>query len=88
MVDGAAFAQMRDGVRILNVARGGLIDEAALQEALDSGKVAGAALDVFRSEPVTDHPLFSYPNVIATPPTNDFPRLTCNAFVECTSQSL
>jgi D-3-phosphoglycerate dehydrogenase / 2-oxoglutarate reductase len=62
-----AFAQMRDGVRVLNVARGGLIDEAALMAALDSGKVAGAALDVFPSEPVTESPLFAYPNVIVTP---------------------
>ena len=62
-----AFAQMRDGVRILNVARGGLIDEAALKEALDSGKVGGAALDVFPSEPITENPLFGYPNVIVTP---------------------
>ena len=58
---------MRDGVRILNVARGGLIDEDALKDALDSGKVGGAALDVFPSEPVTEHPLFGYPNVIVTP---------------------
>jgi len=62
-----AFAQMRDGVRILNVARGGLIDEAALQAALDSGKVGGAALDVFPTEPMTESPLFGYPNVIVTP---------------------
>jgi D-3-phosphoglycerate dehydrogenase len=62
-----AFAQMRDGVRILNVARGGLIDEDALKEALDSGKVGGAALDVFPTEPTTEHPLFGYPNVIVTP---------------------
>ena len=61
------FAQMRDGVRILNVARGGLVDEEALKEALDSGKVAGAALDVFPSEPVTENPLFAYPNVVVTP---------------------
>jgi D-3-phosphoglycerate dehydrogenase len=54
-------------VRILNVARGGLIDEAALQAALDSGKVAGAALDVFPSEPMTENPLFAYPNVVVTP---------------------
>ena len=66
-IDAQAFAQMRDGVRILNVARGGLIDEAALKDALDAGKVAGAALDVFPSEPVTEHPLFSYSNVIVTP---------------------
>ncbi len=62
-----AFAQMRDGVRILNVARGGLIDEAALQAALDSGKVGGAALDVFPTEPMTESPLFGYSNVIVTP---------------------
>jgi D-3-phosphoglycerate dehydrogenase len=66
-VDAAAFARMREGVRILNVARGGLIDEAALQQALDSGKVAGAALDVFESEPMTEHPLFGYANVVVTP---------------------
>jgi D-3-phosphoglycerate dehydrogenase len=62
-----AFAKCRDGVRILNVARGGLVDEADLQAALDSGKVAGAALDVFPSEPVTEHPLQGYANVILTP---------------------
>ena len=62
-----AFASMRDGVRILNVARGGLIDETALKDALDSGKVAGAAIDVFESEPMTEHPLFGYPNVVVTP---------------------
>jgi D-3-phosphoglycerate dehydrogenase len=62
-----AFAKMRDGVRVLNVARGGLIDEAALKDALDSGKVAAAALDVFPSEPITEHPLFGYPNVVVTP---------------------
>jgi D-3-phosphoglycerate dehydrogenase len=67
-LDAAAFAKMRDGVRILNVARGGLIDDAALQDALDSGKVAGAALDVFPSEPMTDYPLFEdYPQVVVTP---------------------
>jgi D-3-phosphoglycerate dehydrogenase len=62
-----AFARMRDGVRVLNVARGGLVDEAALKDALDSGKVAGAALDVFPSEPMTESPLFGYPNVVVTP---------------------
>jgi D-3-phosphoglycerate dehydrogenase len=63
-----AFAKMRDGVRVLNVARGGLIDDAALKDALDSGKVGGAALDVFPSEPMTDYPLFDgYPNVVVTP---------------------
>jgi D-3-phosphoglycerate dehydrogenase / 2-oxoglutarate reductase len=66
-IDADAFAAMRDGVRVLNVARGGLIDEDALKDALDSGKVAGAAIDVFPSEPVTEHPLFGYPNVVMTP---------------------
>ncbi len=66
-LDAEAFAKCKDGVRVLNVARGGLIDEAALKDALDSGKVAGAALDVFPSEPVTEHPLFGYPNVVLTP---------------------
>ncbi len=66
-LDAAAFAKMRDGVRILNVARGSLIVDADLKDAIDSGRVAGAALDVFRSEPMTDHPLFGYPNVIVTP---------------------
>jgi D-3-phosphoglycerate dehydrogenase len=66
-LDAAAFAKMRDGVRILNVARGGLIDDAALKDALDSGKVGGAALDVFPAEPMTDYPLFGYPNVVVTP---------------------
>ncbi len=66
-LDGAAFAKMRPGARILNVARGGLIDEAALKDALDAGTIAGAALDVFPSEPVTENPLFGYPNVVVTP---------------------
>ncbi len=67
-LDAAAFAAMRDGVRVINCARGELIDDAALQDALDSGKVAGAALDVFPREPITDYPLFEgYPNVVVTP---------------------
>ena len=66
-LDTDAFAKMKDGVRIINVARGKLIVEEALREALDSGRVAGAALDVFRDEPVTDNPLFGYPNVVVTP---------------------
>ena len=67
MMNAAAFAKMRDGVRILNVARGSLIVDEDLKDALDSGKVGGAALDVFRSEPITEHPLFDYPNVVVTP---------------------
>jgi D-3-phosphoglycerate dehydrogenase len=66
-LDAAALAKCKDGVRVLNVARGPLVVDEDLKEALDSGKVAGAALDVFRSEPLTEHPLFGYPNVILTP---------------------
>jgi D-3-phosphoglycerate dehydrogenase / 2-oxoglutarate reductase len=66
-LDAEAFAKMRDGVRVLNVARGELVVDEDLKAALDSGKVGGAALDVFRIEPITDHPLFGYPNVIVTP---------------------
>jgi D-3-phosphoglycerate dehydrogenase len=66
-LDADALAKCRDGVRIINCARGNLLVEADLQAALDSGKVAGAALDVFSSEPVTDHPLFAYPHVVVTP---------------------
>ena len=61
------IAKTRKGVRIINCARGGLIDEAALKEALDSGHVAGAALDVFVTEPATESPLFGTPGFISTP---------------------
>ncbi|MDQ3078546.1 MAG: phosphoglycerate dehydrogenase [Pseudomonadota bacterium] len=62
-----ALARTRPGVRIINCARGGLIDEAALKDALDSGHVGGAALDVFETEPAKDSPLFGTPNFISTP---------------------
>jgi D-3-phosphoglycerate dehydrogenase len=66
-LDAEALAKCKDGVRVLNVARGPLVVDEDLRAGLDSGKVSGAALDVFREEPVTDHPLFGYPNVIVTP---------------------
>jgi D-3-phosphoglycerate dehydrogenase len=67
-LDAEAFAQMKDGVRVINCARGELVVHEALKDALDSGKLAGAALDVFPSEPITDYPLFSgYDNVVVTP---------------------
>ena len=62
-----AIAKTKKGVRIVNCARGGLVDEAALAEALKSGQVAGAAFDVFITEPATENPLFGLPNVICTP---------------------
>src|SRR5512134_1803338 len=62
-----AFSQMKDGVRIVSTARGGIMDEAALLDALNSGKVAGAALDVFEKEPPGLTELVSHPRVIATP---------------------
>ena len=62
-----AFSQMKDGVRIVCAARGGIIDESALLNALNSGKVAGAALDVFEKEPPGLTELISHPRVIATP---------------------
>ena len=62
-----AIAAAKKGVRIINCARGGLVDEAALRVALDSGHVAGAAFDVFTEEPATQNPLFGHPNVVCTP---------------------
>jgi D-3-phosphoglycerate dehydrogenase len=67
IIDAKSIAQMKKGVRIINCARGGLVDEQALREALDSGQVAGAAFDVFVEEPATDNVLFGHPNVVATP---------------------
>ena len=62
-----ALAKTKKGVRIINCARGGLIDEVALKAAMDSGQVGGAALDVFVEEPATASPLFGTPNFISTP---------------------
>jgi D-3-phosphoglycerate dehydrogenase len=61
------LAKTKRGVRIINCARGGLIDEAALKEGLESGHIAGAALDVFAVEPAKEHPLFGTPNFVSTP---------------------
>jgi D-3-phosphoglycerate dehydrogenase len=61
------IAKTKKGVRIVNCARGGLVDEAALRVALDSGHVAGAAIDVFAEEPAKANPLFGHPNVVCTP---------------------
>ncbi len=67
LIDSAAIAAMVDGVRIVNCARGELVDLDALLAGLESGKVAGAALDVFPSEPFTEHPIFARSDVVVTP---------------------
>ncbi len=67
IIDAAAIAKMKPSVRIINCARGGLVDEVALRAALDAGKVAGAAFDVFTTEPATENVLFGHPNVVSTP---------------------
>ena len=67
IINARSIAKMKDGVRIINCARGGLIVEADLIEALKSGKVAGAGIDVFEVEPATDSPLFGMENVVCTP---------------------
>lgn len=67
IINAESIARMRDGVRIINCARGGLVNEADLAAAITAGKVAGAAFDVFEAEPATDSPLFGLPNVVCTP---------------------
>src|SRR5438067_304788 len=67
IIDAKALSRTKKGVRIINCARGGLVDEEALRVALDSGHVAGAAFDVFTEEPATSNPLFGHPNVVCTP---------------------
>ena len=67
ILDANALNKTKKGVRIINCARGGLVDEAALRAALDSGHVAGAAFDVFSTEPASENPLFGHPNVVCTP---------------------
>ena len=61
------FAKMKDGVRVVNVARGGIVDEDAWARAIESGKVAASAVDVYPKEPTTESPLFKYDSVVATP---------------------
>jgi D-3-phosphoglycerate dehydrogenase len=67
MIDAGAFEKMKPRAYLINVSRGGIVDETALYNALKEGAIAGAALDVFQEEPTTDSPLFSLPNVVVTP---------------------
>jgi D-3-phosphoglycerate dehydrogenase / 2-oxoglutarate reductase len=67
LIDAEAIAAMKDGARLVNCARGELVDLDALLEGLESGKLAGVALDVFPSEPFTEHPIFAREDVVVTP---------------------
>lgn len=67
MVNAELFAKMKPNVRLINGARGGIVNEVDLADALKAGRIAGAALDVFADEPMTDSPLFGLPNVVVTP---------------------
>ncbi|MFV1971230.1 MAG: phosphoglycerate dehydrogenase [Acidimicrobiia bacterium] len=67
LINAASIAKMKDGVRIVNVARGGIVSEEDLAEAVRSGKVGGAAVDVFDTEPTTESPLFDVPQITVTP---------------------
>jgi D-3-phosphoglycerate dehydrogenase / 2-oxoglutarate reductase len=67
LIGAEEIAKTKPTVRLINTARGGIIDEAALVEAIKSGRIAGAAIDVFEKEPVTDHPLFGLDGVVVTP---------------------
>jgi D-3-phosphoglycerate dehydrogenase len=67
LIGAKLLAKAKPGLRVINVARGGIVDEAALADALADGRLGGAALDVFNTEPTTDSPLFALPNVVVTP---------------------
>ena len=67
IINAKSIATMKDGVRIINCARGGIIDEKALYDAVKSGKVAGAALDVFETEPPTESPLLTLDQISSSP---------------------
>jgi D-2-hydroxyacid dehydrogenase (NADP+) len=80
LIDGRVFAAMKPSSYFVNLARGGIVDEDALAHALDTGQIAGAALDVFQQEPLpADHPLWSTKNIIITPHMGGF----CDVYAEC-----
>ena len=88
LIDVAALAVMKQGVFLINTARADLVDEAALAAALQSGKVAGAAMDVFRSEPPTGDPLVACDRVVATPHVGGFTGESVDRMVEMAVDNL
>ena len=74
MIDKKIFSKMKDGAILINTARSGIVDTNALVDALKSGKLSGAAIDVFDNEPCTDSPLIGLPNVVLTPHTAPFTK--------------
>ena len=89
MIDRAAIAQMKDGVLLINNARGGLINEQDLADALNSGKVAGAGLDVVSTEPIRgDNPLLRAKNCIITPHISWGARESRARILECAAENL
>ena len=89
LMDAAAIAMMKPGAVIINIARGQLIDEAALAAGLESGRLGGAVLDVFANEPLPpDSPFWSLPNVIVTPHTSGFRTGHFDAVVDLFSENL
>jgi len=89
LLDAAAIGRMKRGAIVINIARGQLIDEAALAEALGAGRLGGAALDVFTTEPLLpDSPLWSLPNVIVTPHTSGFRTGHFDAVIDLFAENL
>jgi phosphoglycerate dehydrogenase-like enzyme len=89
LLDAAAIAGMKAGAIVVNIARGQLIDEAALAEALESGRLGGAALDVFTAEPLPpDSPFWSMPNVVVTPHNSGFRAGHFDAVVDLFAENL
>ena len=89
LLDAAAIAAMKPGAIVVNVARGQLIDEGALAEALEAGRLGGAVLDVFSSEPLAaDSPFWSLPNVIVTPHNSGFRTGHFEAVIDLFSENL
>jgi phosphoglycerate dehydrogenase-like enzyme len=89
LLDAGAIAGMKAGAIVINIARGQLIDEAALAEALESGRLGGAALDVFTAEPLPpDSPFWSMPNVVVTPHNSGFRAGHFDAVIDLFAENL